>query len=208
MSAVWVKICGITRLEDAVCAARFGADAVGFIFAESPRRLTPEAAREISRRMPDGPARVGVFADTPLGEVREVTDYCGLDMVQLHGGEDPDYCSQISGSAIKAFRVNGGLEVARANGYPCYAVLFDFRCRKDGGLDAGGMAMLRLLEGKCKVILAGGLNEENVAEAIRAAHPYGVDVSSGIESSPGVKDPVRMYRFIERARRAAYDLRG
>lgn len=209
---MWVKICGITRIEDAVSAARFGADAVGFVFADSPRRVTPSAAREITRGMPDGPARVGVFVDCPLEEVRAIVDYCGLDAVQLHGDEGYEYCAALGGHAIKALQVNGTLDIARATRYAqegaCEALLLDgFDSRKRGGTGRTfDWKMVRMIEGKPRVIIAGGLSPASVADAVKTARPYGVDVSSGIEIEPGVKDPVLMYRFIEKARKADYEV--
>lgn len=206
---MWVKICGITRLEDAESAAWFGADAVGFIFADSPRMVTPERAREISRRMPEGPAKVGVFVNSPLDEVKETVEYCGLDIVQLHGDEPPGYCSMLGCDVIKAFRTNGTVEFSGVADYRCHALLFDSDKSEGKAPDEGrDWKMLRLLEGKARVIVAGGLRPENVADAVRDARPYGVDTSSGIESAPGVKDPVLMYRFIEKARKAGYEVRS
>ncbi len=211
---MWVKICGITRLEDAVSAARFGADAVGFVFADSPRRLTPDAAREISRKMPDGPARVGVFVDSPLEEVRRIARHVRLDILQLHGSEDYEYCAALGGGAIKALRVNGTPDIARATRYAqkgaCAAILLDgFDPSRHGGTGRTfDWKRVKLLEGRPRLILAGGLEPDNVADAVKTARPYGVDVSSGVESSPGIKDPVRMYRFIEKARKADYKVSG
>jgi phosphoribosylanthranilate isomerase len=209
---MWVKICGITRIEDAVSAARFGADAVGFVFAESPRRVTPDEAQKICRDMPDGPARVGVFVDSPVEEVREISSYCGLDLVQLHGDEGHDYCSALGEKAIKALRVNGTLDIARATRYSqegdVEALLLDgFHPGKRGGTGSTfDWRMVRLIEGGPRLIIAGGLRPENVAELVKIARPYGVDASSGIEKAPGVKDPVLMYRFIENARKADYEV--
>ncbi len=207
---MWVKICGITRLEDAVEAARFGADAIGFVFAESPRWVSPDLARDISRRTPDGPAKVGVFVDSPVEEVLETVRYCGLDLVQLHGDEDEDYCAKLGDIAIKAIRVNGSVDVARARSYPCHALLFDgFDREKRGGTGKTfDWTVLRLLDDKRRIIVAGGLTPDNVGKAVKAARPYGVDVSSGIEKEPGIKNPVLMYRFIEKARRADYEVNG
>lgn len=207
---MWVKICGITRLEDALYAARFRADAVGFVFADSPRRITPDQARSITGRLPEKPARVGVFVDSPLEEVVEITDYCGLDLVQLHGDEDPSYCEKLGGSAVKAIPVNGSFDLGRAEEYACDTLLLDAK----SGSARGGTGRsfdwkkARLLDGGRRVIVAGGLSPDNVAEAVGIARPYGVDVSSGVEVGPGIKDPVLMYRFIEEARLADYALRG
>lgn len=211
---MWVKVCGITRLEDAVSAARFGADAVGFVFTDSPREVSPEAAREISRAMPEGPARVGVFVDSPLDVVREIIEYCDLDAVQLHGDEGYEYCSSLEGKAIKALRVNGTLDIARATRYAqeggCKALLLDgFDPARRGGTGRTfDWKMVNLIEGSPKLIIAGGLGPDNVAKAVKAARPYGVDASSGLEASPGLKDPVLVYSFIESARKADYEVRN
>jgi phosphoribosylanthranilate isomerase len=206
---MWVKICGITRLEDAECAARFGADAVGFVFAGGPRKITPEQARDIAGRMPSGPVKVGVFSDSPIVEVRDTAHYCGLDLVQLHGDEDPDYCGLLGDTAIKAISVKGQLDFVRAGRYDCHALLFDVCKSGRGDSDRPfDWRMLRLLDPGKRVIVAGGLSPDNVAAAVREGRPFGVDVSSGVESSPGVKDPVLMYRFIERARKADYEVDG
>ena len=209
---MWVKICGITRLEDAVSAARFGADAVGFVFTESPRRVSPEEARRISLEMPDGPARVGVFVDSPLEEVLELVEYCGLDLVQLHGDEGYEYCSALGGKAIKALRVNGTLDIARATRYSqegaCHALLLDgFDPSRHGGTGRTfNWKMVHLIEGNPRLIIAGGLDPGNVTEAVKTARPFGVDASSGVERSRGVKDPVLVYKFIEKARKTDYEV--
>ncbi|MFH1149987.1 MAG: phosphoribosylanthranilate isomerase [Actinomycetota bacterium] len=207
---MWVKICGITRLEDAMDAARFGADAVGFVFAESPRRIAPDDARRICWGLNGKVQKVGVFVDRPLEEVRETVEHCGLDLVQLHGNESREYCEALGDIVIKALHVNGSFDVAKAAGYRCRALLFDSHS-PERAREAGrtfDWNLLRLLEGNRRIIVAGGLGPDNVAAAVRASHPYGVDVSSGIESEPGIKDPVLMYRFIEKARKADYEVNG
>jgi phosphoribosylanthranilate isomerase len=204
---MWIKICGITRLEDGLSAARFGADAVGFVFAKSPRRITPDQAHEISSRMPGRPARVGVFVDSPPEEVMSIAEYCGLDLVQLHGNEDAEYCEALGDKAIKALRVTQKSDLLKARDYRCRAVLLDGYARTNGGNGNGiDWRMLRVIKSGRPVIVAGGLEPGNVASAIRETHPYGVDVSSGVESAPGIKDPVLMYEFIERARKADYEV--
>lgn len=204
---MWIKICGITRLEDAVAAFRFGADAIGFIFADSPRRVTPERAREISRSMPRGPSRVGVFVDSTLDEVERTTEYCGLDLVQLHGHEDEEYCASLGEHVIKAIRLNGNADLLHAGVYGGRTLLLD-------GYSSGGNGhegepyerLVRLLAPGRTLIVAGGLDPGNVREAVSSLKPYGVDVASGVESSPGVKDHALMYSFIERARKAEYEV--
>jgi phosphoribosylanthranilate isomerase len=205
---MWIKICGITRLQDAVSAARFGADAVGFIFADSPREVTPEQAREIARAMPAGPERVGVFVNRPLDEVEEIVDYCGLDLIQLHGDEDPAYCSMLGGRAIKALRVTGNTDLVKVDKYSCRAVLLDGFENTGHGAEGNGFdwRMVGVIDAGRPIIVAGGLTHENVGKAITTARPFGVDVSSGVETAPGIKDPVLIYRFIEKARKVAYEV--
>ncbi|MBU4194215.1 MAG: phosphoribosylanthranilate isomerase [Actinobacteria bacterium] len=259
---MWVKICGINRLQDAVAAYRFGADAIGFIFADSPRRVTPDEAREISRRAPWGPSRVGVFVDSTLDEVRRTVEYCGLDLVQLHGHEDEEYCESVSRSidtvkhrerrsaaparratetyfsstsrernaagvdaaafecqriygaghlvgenVIKALRLNGDADLVHAGMYRGRTLLLDGYLSGGNGHEGEPYEQLvRLLEPGRTLIIAGGLDPGNVGEAISALRPYGVDVASGVESSPGVKDHALMYSFIERARKAEYEV--
>jgi len=210
---MWIKICGITRLEDALSAARFGADAVGFVFADSPRRVSPVQARDIAREMPGRPARVGVFVDSPPEEVLRIAEYCGLDLVQLHGNEDTEYCDALGDRAIKALRVAEKADLLKVRDYRCRAVLLDgyAKTTNSGNGNGGGGAgidwkMLRVIKSGRPVIVAGGLQPGNVAAAVKETHPYGVDVSSGVESAPGIKDPVLMYEFIERARKADYEV--
>lgn len=207
---MWVKICGITKLEDAVSAARFGADAVGFVFADSPRKVTPERARKIVKAMPAGPEKVGVFVNRPLDEIEEIFDYCGLDLVQLHGDEDPAYCSMLGDRAIKALRVRESTDLAEVDKYPCRAVLLDGYENAGRGADGGGFdwRMVSVFDAGRPIIVAGGLTPDNVGKAITTARPFGVDVSSGVEAAPGIKDPVLIYRFIEKARRADYEVNG
>jgi len=207
---MWIKICGITRLQDAVSAARFGADAVGFIFADSPREVTPEQAREIARAMPAGPERVGVFVNRPLDEIEEIVDYSGLDLVQLHGGEDPAYCSILGERAIKALRVTGSTDLTEIYKYACRAVLLDGYENASRGADVNGFdwRMVRVIDAGRPIIVAGGLTPENVGKAVATARPFGVDVSSGVETAPGIKDPVLIYRFIEKARKVDYEVNG
>ncbi len=202
---MWIKICGITRLEDAVSAARFGADAVGFVFADGPGRVTPGRAREIAGSMPAGPLKVGVFRDAPASEVSKIAEYCGLDLIQLHGEEDAGYCHDLGDIVIKAVRVTEWADLLRARQYPCRAVLLDGYGARDGEGNVD-WRMVRAVKPGQPVIIAGGLAPGNVGKAIRETAPYGVDVSAGVESEPGVKDPVLMYSFIEKARKTDYEL--
>jgi phosphoribosylanthranilate isomerase len=196
---MWIKICGITRLEDAVSAATFGADGVGFVFSGGPRGVTVEQARKISRGTPARLARVGVFTGTPASEIARIVEYCGLDLVQLEAGDGMEHM------LIRSVRVRtqDDLMKARVRGGSCRAVLLDGYGDGDETLD---WRTVRLLKGGRPVLIGGGLNPANVSRAIKEAMPRGVDVCEGVESSPGVKDPVLMYKFIERARKADYEM--
>jgi phosphoribosylanthranilate isomerase len=201
--AIWVKICGITRLEDALAAVEAGADALGFVFAPSPRRMTPQAVREITLRLPRTVATVGVFVDSPLEDVRRTLAAAGLAMAQLHGAEPPGYVRSLGASAIKALRVADEADVAAADDYDeGTAILLD--SAKGGGTGhAFPWSLAAGLAARRKVILAGGLGPSNVAEAVRVVSPWGVDVSSGVESAPGIKDAARIGEFVDAARRTA-----
>ncbi len=198
---MWIKVCGITRLEDAVSAARFGADAVGFVFDGGDRSISPDEARDIARRMPAGPAKVGVFSGASASEVARTAEYCGLDLVQLRGGEDEEYCRELGDMVIKTVEVEDTLDVIRARRYPCRALVLD-----GYGCASMDWKRVRALKPGHPVIISGELNPGNVGRAVKEVAPYGVDVCAGVESEPGVKDPVLMYRFIEKARKADYDL--
>ena len=201
---VRVKICGITNSEDASLAVEAGADAVGFIFCTSPRRVTVEEATEISMALPPFVTRVGVFANAAMNTVREVAQACGLDAVQLHGDESPEDCRRVGLKVIKAFRLRTEADLEPMAGYRVDAYLLD--AHADGALGGTGQTFDWKLALKAKkygpVILAGGLNPDLVGEAIRFVRPYGVDVSSGVEASPGRKDPEKVRCFISEALRA------
>ena len=203
-----VKVCGITRIEDAREAHALGYDAIGLVFAESPRCLSPEQARSISGSLPSGILRVGVFVNEEAGEVRRLMDYCGLDLVQLHGEEDPGEVSRFGDKAIKALRPRGREDLELMDEYPdVFAILLDSwdPDRRGGSGTAGDWDLAARAAGGRRVILAGGLNPTNIQEAVARARPFGVDVSSGVESGPGVKDAALMRDFISRARKALSD---
>jgi len=203
-----VKICGITRLEDALAAARAGADAIGMIFCESPRRIDPGRAREIARRLPPFVAAVGVFAGSPPEEVVAVAREVGLSAVQLHGGESPEVVREVARAAkvIKSVRVR---DQASLSGLEAFedASAFLFDAHADGALGGTGRTFdWALLEGVLgrldkPWILAGGLTPENVEAAVRRLRPWAVDTSSGVEIRPGVKDTARVREFIAKVRR-------
>jgi phosphoribosylanthranilate isomerase len=204
---VLVKVCGITSLEDGRMAAAAGADAVGFVFwARSPRAVAVEQARRIARALPPFLLRVGVFVDAPAAEVARASEDVGLDVVQLHGDESVEDCLSAPRRVMKAVRVGRGFEPEAALLYreAAAAVLLD--TRDDGGLPGGtgrrfDWSLARALRSELPFLgLAGGLDAENVAAAIREADPDLVDVSSGVESSPGRKDAARVRAFVEAVR--------
>jgi phosphoribosylanthranilate isomerase len=202
MSKVRIKICGITRLEDALLAARLGADALGFnLWPGSKRFIEPDAARAIVDRLPPFVAPVGVFVNQPPREVVASAARAGLGTVQLHGDEGPDEVNGYAIPALKALRVSGPESLADLHRYRVLGFVLDAPSAGFGGSGATfDWAIAREAAGRVPVILAGGLTPGNVREAIRAVRPYGVDVASGVESAPGVKDVDRLRRFIEAAR--------
>jgi phosphoribosylanthranilate isomerase len=208
---VKVKVCGITNYEDAALAVDFGADALGFNFYRpSPRYLEPAAARAIIRRLPPFVVTVGLFVNAGRpGGVSSAARAAGVEVLQLHGDETPGYCRRLEGwPLIKALRVGAGFDAAGLEEYPVHAFLLDAR---DGARYGGtGKVFEWSLAGPVQklrpIILAGGLRPENVAEAIRTVRPYGVDVSSGVESRPGRKDRALLRAFIDEVRNASKSL--
>lgn len=201
---VRVKICGITNLRDGRAAIALGADALGFIFAHSPRRITPEKARRIIRALPPFITYVGVFVDEEADKVMGICRYCGLDTVQLHGNEPCDYVDYLKEHfrVIKAFRVRDRNDLRLMEGYKAHAFLLDsYERGKAGGTGKTfPWGVARDLGRSRPIIIAGGLNLGNVREAVEIARPFGVDVSSGVELRPGKKDRRLMKRFIEAAK--------
>ena len=204
---VRIKICGITNEKDALAAARFGADALGFIFAPSPRRILPEKARQIIKALPPMVQTVGVFVDEDLGEVSFVAEMCGLDILQFHGSESAEYCDSLDRRVIKAVRLRNRQDLkilAKYDGVVHALLLDTYVPDKLGGTGMSFNWQWAVEARKYgRIILAGGLNPENVAAAISIAKPYGVDASSSVEHSPGVKDHEKMAQFIERAHKSA-----
>jgi len=194
----------MTRLEDVIIACDLGAGAVGFIFwPSSPRAVTPEQARAIVRIMPPFMAMIGVFVDQPAAEVREIAQFVGLTGVQLHGRETPEYAAEFEGHVIKAIGEPGQDLLATAGEWPERFVLLvdgiDPRQRGGTGERADWTAAATLARTR-RVILAGGLRPENVGEAVARVRPYAVDVASGVELRPGIKDPARMQAFADAVR--------
>jgi len=200
---MFVKICGITNEDDALLAVALGADAVGFVFAPSVRQIAVQKVYDITRRLPPEILTVGVFRDEHPKRVVEMTQSAGLRAAQLHGHESPDdvaFVAQHIRTVIKAVTA-GSVDAIRASSFGTSMVLVDAPAPGSGEVFDWSLAG-ELPEG-LNVILAGGLNPENVASGIAQVRPFGVDVSSGVEASPGRKDPILMKRFIEAARLSA-----
>ncbi|MCX5852293.1 MAG: phosphoribosylanthranilate isomerase [Deltaproteobacteria bacterium] len=201
-----VKICGITRIEDALAAVECGADALGFVFyRKSPRCIHPEAARRIIDALPRTVSSVGVFVNEDIGIVTSTMEFCGLSMIQLHGNESPDYSRMFPLSRIiKAFSPSSEEDLDAALRYPCRAVLIDASVPGQyggTGKRADWELAARLREAR-PLIISGGLSSENIIEAIRVLSPDAVDASSGVEITPGLKDIDRMETFIKAVRTA------
>lgn len=196
-----VKICGITTVDDALCAADAGADWIGLNFwPRSPRCVTHDAARAIGGAVGARVRKVGVFVNASRDAIDATVAAAGLDLVQLHGDEPPELVRAFGDRAIKAVRLRGATPIAR---YAPALLLLDGDAPGFGG---GGVPLDWLmaadLAARHRLILAGGLTPDNVAEAIRTVRPVGVDVASGVESSPGVKDAARVRAFVAAARQA------
>ena len=195
-----IKICGITNSGDALLAAELGAHALGFIFyKKSPRYVAPDKARHIIGQLPPFVATVGVFVDEDASQVREIASLTGLDWIQLHGGESPDYCRSLGRRVIKGFRVKGQEiygQLTEFQGATQAFLLDTYKPGTPGGTGETFDWQLAREVRKCgPIILAGGLTPENVAEAIRIAQPAAVDVASGVEAAPGKKDPEKLRAF-------------
>lgn len=199
---VKVKICGITRKEDALAAAESEADAIGFVFYEaSPRHVFPETVRDIIIDLPPFVTTVGVFVNAHPSEIREVLDFTGIDIVQLHGDEPRDVCA-FWPRVIKAFRLGELSNLKLLEEYSVSAYLLDAYSDEIPGGTGQIFNWDIAVEAKRfgPVILAGGLTPDNVERAVRWVHPYAVDVSSGVEAEKGIKDIEKIRAFIERAK--------
>lgn len=198
-----VKICGITCLEDAYAAVEAGADALGFVFAESPRRISPAAAASIISRLPPFVTTVGLVVDE---DPSDLLDECPLDMIQFHGDEPPELVARIGRRSIKAFRIRTRRDLEQMRLYPsASAHLLDAyhpQLRGGTGVALDWQDLSAAIEPGPALIIAGGLTHDNVAECVRLLRPYAVDVSSGVERAPGRKDPDLVRRFIAAAKSA------
>jgi len=202
--SVIVKICGITNVPDAVAAVEAGADALGFMFYDaSPRHVSIREAAGIIRELPPLVMKVGVFVDAPEDTVMRAIGDCGLSLLQFHGHETPEYCTQFGLMSMKAFRIRNTESLAALPDYATDAWLLDaFAKDKLGGTGEKFNWDLAVEAKKLgrPIFLAGGLTPENVAEAVKKVQPYGVDVSSGVEAEPGKKDHEKVRRFIKAAK--------
>ncbi len=198
-----VKICGITSNEDAHAAVEYGADALGFVFAKSPRQVTREQAEDIIAELPPFVSPVGVFVDEKTDTIKEICDFCGIYTVQLHGNESPLYLNDLKGyKIIKAFRIKDEDDLKPLANYKPNAFLLDSYVK--GVMGGTGMTfnwdIARQAHEYGTIILSGGLTPENVKASIQMVKPYAVDVSSGVEASPGKKDKLLVKRFIANAK--------
>jgi len=208
LELIKVKICGITNIEDALASCEYGADALGFIFyKKSPRFIEPERVKKIIRELPPFVTTVGVFVDDDADRISEIADAAKLDIIQLHGSEPPEFCNVFKRKIIKAFKIQE--QGARGKGqeneirrYTVSAYLLDtYKEGVEGGTgETFNWEIAKEAKGFGRIILAGGLTPQNVAEAVETVMPYGVDVSSGVEQKPGKKDLQKVKNFIERAK--------
>jgi phosphoribosylanthranilate isomerase len=196
---VKLKICGITSEKDAIMVSKLGADAIGFVFAESKRKITPEKAKEIIEKLPPFITTVGIFMNAEIDEVNKIAEYAALDAVQLHGNESPEYCNKMNRKVVKGILItkNDSKEsiLKKMENYSVAAYILD------PGTGSGETFDWDIAYGIEKpIIIAGGLSPENVKDVIKKLHPYGVDVSSGVEKEYGKKDREKVQKFIREAR--------
>ncbi|HID98491.1 MAG TPA: phosphoribosylanthranilate isomerase [Thermodesulfobacteriaceae bacterium] len=200
---VRIKVCGLTDPEEAVRVAQAGVHAVGLVFARSPRKVDRELARNIVSVLPPFIQTVGVFVDQAPEEISAITDYCGLDLIQLHGSETPEVCRSLFPRAVKAWRVRSEEDVDRLIPYEPHVrgfLLDAWSPEARGGTGKTfdwSLAVCAVRKLSKPVMLAGGLNPENIARAVKMVRPWGVDVSSGVEISPGKKNMDKVTKFIE-----------
>jgi len=202
---VFTKVCGITNPGDAREAADAGADAIGLIFAESPRRVDVEEARKVTIALPDGVLKVGVFVDADPEEVLETAHEVGLDLAQLHGDEPPETVAAIRGAGLpvmKAVRVRNAEALGTLERYEADLLMLDaWSARAHGGTgETFDWELAKSVKGRGNIVVSGGLTPENVREAVEFFEPYGVDASSSLEERPGKKDGERVRRFVRAAK--------
>lgn len=204
MKRTRVKICGLTRQQDVNAAVQCGADALGFVFApRSPRRVQPSDARSLAASVPALVTSVGLFMDQPADEVARVLEEVPLGLLQFHGSEDAAYCKQFGLPYIKAVSMQNAASVAEAAGAHASAAGLVLDSHQPGGIGGTGEVFDWSLAtgGAMPVLLAGGLNAGNVAAAIVAVRPWAVDVSSGVEDAPGIKNAEKISNFMQEVNR-------
>jgi phosphoribosylanthranilate isomerase len=199
-----VKICGITRPEDAEAAVDAGADWIGLNFWPRSRRYIASIDRAvaIAAAVPGDVKKVGVFVNAPAPQIEEIASRVGLSLIQFHGDEDPAFCARFAGRYLRAFRVASAADLRHLDAFDCEHVLLDTPQPDYGGGGVVGdwsLARQARASGK-KLLLAGGLTPDNVSAAVRDVRPFGVDVASGVESAPGVKDAALVRRFVAAAK--------
>ncbi len=198
-----IKICGITNKGDALQAARLGVNALGFVFADSPRKVAPRMVREIVELLPPFVSRVGVFVSEEREKVKEIAEICHLTTLQFHGEESPSYCQGFREEIIKAFSIKDEAVLASIPQYHVDAYLLDsYSPSRYGGTGKtfDWDIARKIKEFRVPIILSGGLGPDNVKEAIERVRPYGVDVGSGVEAGEGKKDPEKLTDFVRKVR--------
>lgn len=201
-----IKICGITNYDDAAMAVDLGVDALGFNFADSPRRISSDNARSIIRKLPPFVKNVGIFVNEDINKIKDIVEYCGLDNVQLHGDESPETCEYFMPRTIKALKIKDDCTSEQYKQYKAKvnAFLLDTYSKKVAGGTGKTFNWDIAVEMKTlgvPIILAGGLNPSNIGEAIQKVNPYGLDVGSGVEEKPGKKDHELMRELFENLRK-------
>jgi len=202
---VKIKICGITQYEDARIAANLGVDALGFIFCpRSPRCIQPSGARDIIRRLPPFISRVGVFVDADEETILSTIRVSGIDTLQLHGAETPQFCNRMPLPVIKSFSVHADFDLQALEQYPTAGHLLDTwddKSKGGTGRRFDWSVAVRAAQKFHAVILAGGLGPANILEAMERVRPFAVDVNSGVEIKPGIKNPQKMHDVVDLVRR-------
>ncbi|MFC1868095.1 phosphoribosylanthranilate isomerase [Thermodesulfobacteriota bacterium] len=203
---VRVKICGITDSHDAFEAVKLGADALGFIFASSPRQITPENARDIIRDIPPFVKSVGVFINEDPATIKDIVQFCGIDLVQFHGDESPALCDEFMPRTIKALRVKDEsiLESIRSYHGNARALLLDTYSEERAGGTGKSFdwdLAIKIKRMGIPIVMAGGLGPSNIEKAVTAVRPYAVDVNSGVEDRPGKKSHTLMKELFEKITR-------
>jgi len=206
-----VKICGITSCEDAEIAVNYGASAIGMIFYEgSPRYIYPDKAEEWIAAIPSKMKKVGVFVNEKWKNIKTIVEKLNLDYIQLHGDESPEYCDKMIRPVIKTFRVGTDFDPAVLGNFKVHAFLFDsFQKGKPGGTGKSfNWGLISDLKRDTPIILSGGLNSDNIKEGIETVQPSAVDVNSGVESEPRIKDKVKvekLFNTIEQSNQIAHN---